>query len=131
MRRGDWGSWRQSVNPKLKRKANEGTENGTGVYRDGTIDWLKYAATVDSSQTTGDFRSNDSRQEQTALRPLPSIPYELSSVSKILKVQKAMSYASKTADTPFPSVTWADRSRSSKAASRKQSAFLISGPGNG
>lgn len=28
------------------------------------------------------------RQEQTALRPLPSIPYELSSVSKILKVQK-------------------------------------------
>lgn len=45
------------------------------------------------------------------------------------KCKKAMSYASKTADTPFPSVTWAERSRSSKAASRKQSAFLISGPG--
>ena len=45
MRRDDWGSWRQSVNPKLKRKVNYGTENGTGVDKDGTIDWIKSAAT--------------------------------------------------------------------------------------
>ena len=63
--------------------------------------------------------------------PNTSIPYELSSVSKILKVQKGNVARFETADTPFPSVTWADRSRSSKAASRKQSALLISGPGNG
>lgn len=73
MRRGDWGSWRQSVNPKLKRKANEGTENGTGVYRDGTIDWLKSAATVDSSQTT----AISDRTTVDKSKPLPknSLPF--------------------------------------------------------
>lgn len=92
---------------------------------------LKLNARPLTTRFDGFSRADLMEEEKITLRSLPLIPYELSSVSKILKVQKGNVVRFKTAGSPFPSDTWADRSRSSKAASRKQSAFLISGPGNG
>ena len=92
---------------------------------------LKLNARPLTTRFDGLSRADLMEEEKIALRPLPSIPYELSSVSKILKVQKGNVVRFENCRYSVPLGYLGRQVKVIKSCKSQTVSILISGPGNG